>query len=262
MALLVYCLQLLTGHLDLSLSQLSSPEYEGSVTYLCAIVDDGDIRRELPEVPPERYSALKRAAESHCRLYTRSPAAPALAAASEVASDLHRLDKRWSYNGTTCARLGANKVSVTFWLEALQSDLQGIGIRDGKAQGRCLRQLVDGPTRDNLVRKISELPELRLAVERGEATFEDYAAALISCADPDDALACHYDASHPEAQPGREALGRRGTRGPGLPGSRRPQLPAGGCRLLLGRLWSSDLIGTLHLHRPARGARPASTPPS
>ena len=61
---------------------------------------------------------------------------PAPAVQTEVASDLHRLDKLWSHNGTTCARLGATRVSVTFWLEALQSDLQGIGIRDGKAQGR------------------------------------------------------------------------------------------------------------------------------
>ena len=158
---MVYCIQLITGHLDLTLPQLSSPEYEGSMTYLLAILEDGEIRRELPEVPPERYAALKKAVEKHIHI----PPAPAPAVPSEVASDLPRLDKRWSYNGTTCARLGASKVSVTFWLEALQADLQGIGIRDGKAQGRCLRQLVEGPTRDNLVRKISEIPELHTAVE-------------------------------------------------------------------------------------------------
>ena len=174
-ALLVHCVQLLAGHLDLRLRQLSSPDYECTVTYLCAIIADGEIHCDLPDVPPERYAAIKRAVESQSRLYAR-PAVPAPAMQTEVASDLHRLDKRWSYNGTTCTRLGATKVSVTFWLKALQSDLQGFDIRDGKAQGRCFRQLVDGPIRNNLVRKISELTKLGTAVERG--------AALISCAEP------------------------------------------------------------------------------
>ena len=37
---------------------------------------------------------------------------------------------------------------------------------------------------------------------RGEATFADYAATLIACADPDDALACHDAATHPKRHPG------------------------------------------------------------
>ena len=48
--------------------------------------------------------------------------------------------------------------------------------------------------------KISDLFELRTAVERGEATFEHYAAALMSS---DDALAFHYDACRPRCNQGK-----------------------------------------------------------
>ena len=65
-----------------------------------------------------------------------------------------------------------------------------------------LRQLVEGPVLTQLTRKIAELPALRCTADRGEATFADYAAALIACADPDDALACHYAATHPKRHPG------------------------------------------------------------
>ena len=41
-----------------------------------------------------------------------------------------------------------------------------------------------------------EIPALRRSAEQGEATLADYAAALIACSDPDDALACHYAATH------------------------------------------------------------------
>jgi hypothetical protein len=41
-------------------------------------------------------------------------------------------------------------------------------------------------------------------VQQREATFDHYAAALISCADPDDALASHYAASHPKRRVGEK----------------------------------------------------------
>ena len=43
---------------------------------------------------------------------------------------------------------------------------------------------------------------MQCAADQGEATFADYAAALIACADPDDALACHYAATRPKRHPG------------------------------------------------------------
>ena len=42
---------------------------------------------------------------------------------------------------------------------------------------------------------------LRRATKQGEATLADYAAALIACLAPDDALACHYATTHPERHP-------------------------------------------------------------
>ena len=90
------------------------------------------------------------------------------------------------------ARLGPGKISVLFWLDNLLSALVcEYHIKDGKQQGLMPRQLVEGPFLTQLTRKIAELPALRCASDRGEATFADYAAALIACADPDDALACH-----------------------------------------------------------------------
>ena len=65
-----------------------------------------------------------------------------------------------------------------------------------------LRQLVEGPVLTQLTRKIAELPAIRCAADRGEPTFADYAAAFIACADPDDALACHYAATRPKRHPG------------------------------------------------------------
>ena len=83
------------------------------------------------------------------------------------------------------------RLSILFWLDNLLSAHVGeYHIKDGKQQGLMLRQLVEVT---QLTRKIAELPALRCAANRGEATSADYAAALImiACADPDDALACH-----------------------------------------------------------------------
>ncbi len=116
-----------------------------------------------------------------------------------------RVDRQWAYNGTHCVRLGPGKISVLFWLDNLLSALRGeYSIHDGKQQGLFLRQLVEGPVLTQLTRKIAELPELRRAAEQGEATFDDYAAALIACSDPDDALACHYAATHPKRHAGEK----------------------------------------------------------
>ena len=209
-ALLLYVAQLLTGEPDLTIRQLASPDYEGAVAYIRAIIDNGDIRSEFPNIPADRYAALRLAADQQLGLSARSTVAPASPGGSSLlASDLAgavRQDKRWAFNGTSCARLaGSGKVSVLFWLESLQSALRGeLGILDGKLQGQYLRQLVEGPILDQLLRKIEELPDLQAAAANGTATFEDYAAALIACADPDDALACHYEANRPHRNAGEK----------------------------------------------------------
>ena len=114
---------------------------------------------------------------------------PALAPASPGGTSLLasyltgaiRPNKRWAFNGTTCAHLaGSGKVSVLFWLESLQSVLRcKLGTHEGKVQGQYLRQLWTNS------RKIEDLPNLQAAAAQGTAIFEDYAAALIACADPD-----------------------------------------------------------------------------
>ena len=88
--------------------------------------------------------------------------------------------------------MGSGKVSVLFWLESLQSALRGeLGIHEGKIQGQYLRQLVEGPILDQLLRKIEDLPDLRAAAATGTATFEDSdyhdAAALTVTGPPDEA---------------------------------------------------------------------------
>ena len=56
--LLVFAMRLVTSEADLTVGQLRSPNYEGSVNYLRVILDNGEIASEIPEVPAERYDAL------------------------------------------------------------------------------------------------------------------------------------------------------------------------------------------------------------
>lgn len=93
--LLVYCMQLLTGEQDLGLSKLSSPVYEGSLAYICANINNGEIRVKLPDVPPERYTALKCAEESQLRSFLRSVRIPARPAPTLPAAPLPNGDKQW-----------------------------------------------------------------------------------------------------------------------------------------------------------------------
>ena len=202
-------MRLITSEADLTVSSLRNPNYAGAVNYLRTIIENGKIIQELPEVPEERYDELLCAAMEQLKLYEQlitAGAAPSPRTASIWAPELAsapRVDRQWAYNGTTCARLGPGKISILFWLDNLLSALVGeYHITDGRQQGLLLRQLVEGPVLTQLTRKIAELPALRCAADRGEATFADYAAALIACADPDDALACHYAATHPKRHPG------------------------------------------------------------
>ena len=175
------------------------------MTYIRTLLDTGDLGRAYPEVPTQSYDELRRAVAAQLTCYEHPMAASGHAVAPQSpglslwASDLAgatRVDRQWSFNGTTCARLGPGKISVLFWLDNLLSALRGeYNIHDGTQQGLCLRQLVSDEILHKLSRKIDELPDLRRAAAQGEATFDDYAAALIACSDPDDALACHYAAS-------------------------------------------------------------------
>ena len=67
-ALLIHVVQLLTGESDLTIRALSSPDYEGTVAYICAVIDTGTPRSEFPDFPADRYAALRLAAEQQLRL--------------------------------------------------------------------------------------------------------------------------------------------------------------------------------------------------
>jgi hypothetical protein len=113
---------MLTGNLELDTRQLASPEYEGAVSYVLAVIDDGSITREFPDVPPDRYSDPRRAADSQLRMYRAAAARSAQALASPggasiLAAELAGAaapDKRWAFNGTARAHLNdsGGKVSV------------------------------------------------------------------------------------------------------------------------------------------------------
>ena len=62
-ALLIHVVQLLTGESDLTIRTLSSPDYEGAVAFICAVLDNGAIRSEFPDVPADRNAALRLVAE-------------------------------------------------------------------------------------------------------------------------------------------------------------------------------------------------------
>jgi hypothetical protein len=67
-------MQLLTGNQELDTRQLASPDYAGAVSFVLAVIDDGSITLEFPYVPADRYSELRRAADSQPRMYREAAA--------------------------------------------------------------------------------------------------------------------------------------------------------------------------------------------
>jgi hypothetical protein len=172
-----------------------------------------ELHLDLEGFTSGRSEELRQAAVLQRLVLRRS--SPSGAASTSMSSSLaypelaapSRVDPRWAFDGTTCIMLsgsGDGPISVQLWLESLKAELEGLFIDKGPDQGRILRQLVEGPLRAKLASKIAETPELQQAVQQREATFDHYAGALISCADPDDALASHYAASHPKRRAGEK----------------------------------------------------------
>jgi hypothetical protein len=104
-ALLISVMQLLTGNQELDTHQLASPDCEGAVSYVLAIIDDGSITRELPDVPADCYSELRCAVDSQLRMYREAAARSAQTLASPggasiLAAELAGTatpDKRWAF---------------------------------------------------------------------------------------------------------------------------------------------------------------------
>jgi hypothetical protein len=205
-------LRQLTGETRLTLATLSA-NHEGVLDYLCARLAQHELHLDLEGFPSGRSEELHQAAVLQ-RLVLRH-SSPSGAASTSMSSSLaytelaapSRVDPRWAFDGTTCIMPSGScdgPISVQLWLEAPKAELEGLFIDKGPDQGRILRQLVEGLLRAKLASKIAETPELQHAVQQREATFDHYAAALISCADPDDALASHYAASHTKRRAGEK----------------------------------------------------------
>ncbi len=94
--------ELLTGESDLTIRTLSShdSDYEGAAAFICAVLDNGAIRSEFPDVPADRTgnAALRLAAEQQMRLYTRSTIAPASPRSSLLKSHLEPCTTGYRYN--------------------------------------------------------------------------------------------------------------------------------------------------------------------
>jgi hypothetical protein len=154
---LIHAVRHITNEPDLTVAALRTPNYEGTLNYLLILLDEDNLASEVPDVPRESYTALRRAATEQLKLYDRplaTGAPPSPGSAAVWATDIAgapRVDRQWAYNGTHCARLGAGKISVLFWLDNLLSALRGeYSIHDGKQQGLFLRQLVEGPVLNQL----------------------------------------------------------------------------------------------------------------
>ena len=112
-ALLVSVVQLLTGDLELDTRQLASPDYEGAIGYVLSVLENNSMSREFPDVPPDRYADLRRAAASQLGMYQAVAARsaqtlPSPGGASILAAELAGAaapDKRWAFNGTAGTRL-------------------------------------------------------------------------------------------------------------------------------------------------------------
>ena len=82
-------MQLLTCKSELTIRALSSPDYEGALAFICTIIDNGAIRSEFPDVPDDRYAALRLTAEQQMHLHVWSTIAPeSPGGASLLGSDL------------------------------------------------------------------------------------------------------------------------------------------------------------------------------
>jgi hypothetical protein len=75
-------MQFLTGNLELDLRQVASPGYEGAVSYVLAVIEDGSITLESPNFLPDRYSDHSSAADSQLCMYQAAAARSAQALTS------------------------------------------------------------------------------------------------------------------------------------------------------------------------------------
>ena len=214
LALLAQVLQSIAGH-EIPVANLSDPTSETALVYLLAIIDDGTVREEVPQIPNSWHASLRRTAATALdtlrhRITGPLPsitAAPHPSVTARLEPRLNPLDQqRWAFDGSHCAGISAERVTHHVWLEAVLEELKGSRVHDPVLQGQFMRQMIVGPLHFRLLQQIQELPDVRAAVNAGSATFEHYAAAIIATTDPSAVLQSHHEASRPKRRPGERLV--------------------------------------------------------
>ena len=178
----------------------SDPLHEAALVVIVELLrtDPAAFKAEFRFVPETRYPAIKAAAETYLAItvrHNRAISSGSEAPASNTTTTLalrNPLGDNWKYDGSHCAALGHEPVTVHFWLEQLIREFQGQGITCSVNQGHLMRRLLHGQLRTELLTRISQMPEVAAAVAKGTATLDNhYALALVSCYNPDDILRCY-----------------------------------------------------------------------
>ena len=215
LALLAQALQSIAGH-EIPVANLSDTSSETALVYLLAIIDDGSVREELPQIPNSWHTSLRRTAATALDTLRHRSAGPlpSFAGATAHPPTTDRIDprrnpldqQRWAFDGSHCAGISAERVTTHVWLEAVLDELKGSRVQDPVLQGQFMRHLIVGPLHARLLQQIQELPDIRAAVNAGSATFEHYAAAIIATTDPSAVLQSHHEASRPKRRSGERLV--------------------------------------------------------
>jgi hypothetical protein len=172
---------------------VADPTSKTAPVYLLAIIDDGIVREEVPQIPNSWHTSLHRTAATALNTLQHLIAGPlpSLAAATNNPSATHRMDHRsnpldqqlWAFDGSHCQGISAEQVTKHVWLEAVLEEHKGSRVQDPVLQGQFMFQMIFGQLHFCLLQQIQELPDVRAAVNARSATFEHYAAAIIATTD-------------------------------------------------------------------------------
>ena len=100
---------------------------------------------------------LKNIRDNRVAAVPTGPATPALTPAAMR----NPLGDHWKYDGSRCAALGPEPVTVHFWLEQLIRKFNGQGVTNSVTQGQFMRRLLHGQLRSELDISImiSQMPD-------------------------------------------------------------------------------------------------------
>ncbi len=87
---------------------------------------------------------------------------------------------QWKFDGSHCAARhwqvasGSCILTVLLWLDQLIHELQGQDMTCSIHKGHILRRLLRYPLRSELLRRISQMPDIADAVAHGSITLSDH----------------------------------------------------------------------------------------